>query len=143
MPNHLARACFVLRHLKWLLTRPRRSTRDHGGTGEHMLQNPSRRGRQGWECSVASDERWFSLKTDYKRIWLQRNATGPVREGKTVSPSKVMPTGGCPPKGFALIDTLPKEQTLHWLCFSQKIRCPSPTNGTQALIHIDNAGPNG
>lgn len=145
--EHLLRANFEIKHLKWvphtLSEDQKRSRVEQAG---QLLDILSAARHNSWNYLVTGDESWFYLETSYERIWLQRDSPRPVREKKVINSPKVMITVFWSPNGFHLVEALPKGQTFTSDYFSQTILYSLRKNlfamtGRRTIIHMDNARP--
>jgi hypothetical protein len=145
--QHLLRAGFELKHLKWvphtLSEEQKRLRIEYAGELLDMLRAAR---HNSWNYFVTGDESWFYLETSHETIWLQHGDPRPVREKKVINSPKVMLTVFWSPNGFHLIEALPAGQTFTSDYFSQTIlytlhKNLSHMTARRIVVHMDNARP--
>jgi hypothetical protein len=96
------------------------------------------------------DESWFYLSTNHESIWLEDGEEVPQRARKTIGSQKVMVTIFWSPRGFSVVEALPKNEKFNSKYMTDTIipalvtankQAPESYSEHQSYIHFDNATP--
>jgi hypothetical protein len=90
-----------------------------------MLQHLSSAGHQHCNYVLARNENRGCVNIVHEGMWLQRNDGGPVRKKRIGRSPNLMSAPFWSPTEFAMIDVLPRGQTLN----SFHVKCVNPSNG--------------
>ena len=147
----LMRMGYVVKHLKWV---PHKLTDDQKRNrvelSKRMLDHLRTAKHRSWVKFYTGDESWFYLATDYEHMWMEEGDEPPTRARKMINAQKVLITIFWSPRGFPVVEALPKGQKFNSRYMTDVIipaliedsrSAPRSYSRHSSLIHMDNATP--